>query len=242
MRVWGQGWVPTDDSVEKEAENYSTTPLMKHIQAGNVFASDTGIAVYKYFSISTLYLRFPDVHLPRKGSIPFSRKWVQILIGNSRGTHTPFGVTMTSDQVLNLISNIPKTHMKIPSTVLQTDMSKEIIISHKKWAVSTVRFQVGNSGLGKFCKLRNTFGQAFVQKMQNKRCLIFLRKDGTPLELTFPNQSGSKNMPCRQRNSPFGMMKLQLCCKWDLCPNYTGTRSHTWSSSSFTCFLSRRKR
>ena len=146
LRIWGQGGAPSEDDIEIEAENFTTTPLMKHIQAGNVIASDTGIAVYKHYNLPNHSLGFPDVHLPRKGSIPFSRKWIALLIGNAKGTHTPFGITMTQQQVMNLISNIPEIPMPIPSSTLDTIISSEILVSNDTWAVPTVsgwKFRAG---------------------------------------------------------------------------------------------------
>ena len=97
-------------------------------------------------SLLTYNLGFPDVSIPRKGSIPFGKHWVNLLMNNSTGRHTPFGVTMTTNQVETLITNIPSESLFIPETSLHTPISSEILISENHWAVPTVsgwKFKAG---------------------------------------------------------------------------------------------------
>ena len=132
--------------IQKSTESFSKTPLQKHKEVGNVYASNTGITPVLRNSFLTYNLGFPDVSIPRKGSIPFGKHWVDLLMNNATGRHTPFGVTMTTNQVETLISNIPLEPISIPKTTLETSIDSEIFVSDNRWAVPTVsgwKFKAG---------------------------------------------------------------------------------------------------
>ena len=147
-RVWGQGFTPSNEQIDAEAEKFTSTNLDKLLLSECIFSTPAGLTVQRSPQDNHRDLKswIPQLNIPRKGSIPFSHKWLELLMSNCTGRRSNFGKTFTPDQAVTLINNLPDDHMTIPTTTLSTKFSTEILVSHSQWAVPTVtgwKFKAG---------------------------------------------------------------------------------------------------
>ncbi len=140
LRLWGEGFNPSDQLVNVTAQSYTTTPAMKHILKGTVVQSLEGLGIPHRTNpppLPPIFREFLNVPIPRKGSLPFSQKWVLALLSTATGVRTPFGVTMTLNQVVKLVTDIPEVAEPVPKSTLAHPISDDILVSEERWAVAT---------------------------------------------------------------------------------------------------------
>ncbi len=135
LRVWGEGYSPSDETIEKQAEKFELTNMKKHLQKGDVTNSLWGVSTRKISLSHNLQLPpcvsqfIPENVLQRKGSIPFSETWLKALWLSATDSPTPFGHTMSRTQILCLLQNIDNTLDDLPQCQLDYPPNKDIIVS-----------------------------------------------------------------------------------------------------------------
>lgn len=123
-------------------------PWKKHLQAARLVSTEFGLAPCLLHNVDsevipehirwTLEGVAPVDSIPRKGSMPFSEKWLKVLLSSATGKRTPFGKLMSKTQVIALIQNIPTSPMEVETTQLDYHFSKDILIENEKLVVPTV--------------------------------------------------------------------------------------------------------
>ncbi len=148
LRIWGEGFKESD--LVKEAEKERVNPVSKCVNNGKLFQTPFGLSVSQLRDVDDIVvpadLSITD-NMQRKGSIPYNNIWLKCLLANATGRRTPFGTTMTEQQVITLIRDIPNEPITFPKPELQYHHSKDVLVSHQEWAVPTLqgyRFKAGD--------------------------------------------------------------------------------------------------
>ena len=154
LRIWGEAYRPSD-YVKAEIPKPLWQKLVDNEHLSN---TSSGLAPFPHGTIrsasdvcippSIRWVINSTGPMPRKGSIPFDETWIKTLLANCCNTKTPFGKTMSIDQVIELINNIPQNRLVFESPALDYHFSKDILIENEKWVCPTIggyKFKAGQT-------------------------------------------------------------------------------------------------